>query len=371
MSRLLIVANRLPVTVERRKGEFKFRSSVGGLATGLDSLRQSGPMLWIGWAETGATRLDMPQRARSRDELRERYDSLPVFLSPDDISGFYHGFSNRTLWPLFHYFPRYAEFNPEFWRAYERANRKYRDAVLETYEPGDSIWVHDYLLMLLPELAPTEAARRADRVLHAHPVPLVRTVPHASLETRAAERGPRRQSHRFPHARLRPAFPRQRPFDPRPGQSKRPVARRRAPRARGCLPDGDRRRSLRRCCGEPAGAPGAKASCPRRPEDRALGRQTGLHKGHSGAAQGIRPVPHALSRVERQGHAVLCGRALALARMALPRAQTRGRSAGRRYQRPLGDGRLDAGSLSVPVAAVQSACRALRRCRCGARYATS
>ena len=152
MSKLLIVANRLPVTVERRQGENRYRPSVGGLATGLASLGRGRDMRWIGWAETGASRLDASQREVLRHELGTKFDSLPVFLTADDISGFYHGFSNRTLWPLFHYFPRYAEFNPEFWRAYERVNRKYRDAVLEAYEPGDTIWVHDYLLMLVPGL---------------------------------------------------------------------------------------------------------------------------------------------------------------------------------------------------------------------------
>ncbi|HSK46769.1 MAG TPA: bifunctional alpha,alpha-trehalose-phosphate synthase (UDP-forming)/trehalose-phosphatase, partial [Coriobacteriia bacterium] len=150
MSRLLIVANRLPITVERRKGEHRFRRSVGGVATGLDSYRRSGETLWIGWAEMPSSRIDAAERAELRSELRERFDSEPVFLTADDVAGFYHGFSNRALWPLFHYFSRFAEFNPEFWRAYERVNKKYRDAVLEVYEPGDRIWVHDYQLMLLP-----------------------------------------------------------------------------------------------------------------------------------------------------------------------------------------------------------------------------
>ncbi len=69
-----------------------------------------------------------------------------------DIAGFYQGFSNRTLWPLFHHFDRYVEFDTEYWHAYERVNRAYRDALLEVVEPGDSIWVHDYQLLLLPAL---------------------------------------------------------------------------------------------------------------------------------------------------------------------------------------------------------------------------
>lgn len=152
MSRLLIVANRLPVTVERRRTGYRFKPSVGGVATGLDSYRRSGETLWIGWAEMPVSRLDAAQRETLREELRRDFSAEPVFLSDDDVSGFYHGFSNRTIWPLFHYFARHAEFNPEFWKAYERVNRKYRDAVLEAYEPGDRIWIHDYQLMLLPAM---------------------------------------------------------------------------------------------------------------------------------------------------------------------------------------------------------------------------
>jgi trehalose 6-phosphate synthase/phosphatase len=152
MSRLLIVANRLPVTLERRRGEHRFKQSVGGVATGLDSLRKPGETVWIGWAETSVSRIDGAERDLLREELRSRFDAEPVFLTPDDVAGFYHGFSNRTIWPLFHYFSRYAEFRPDFWKAYERVNRKYRDAVLEAYRPGDRIWVHDYQLMLLPAM---------------------------------------------------------------------------------------------------------------------------------------------------------------------------------------------------------------------------
>lgn len=150
------MANRLPVTVERRRGGHRFKPSVGGVATGLDSYRRAGETLWIGWAEMPVSRLDPAERDRLREELRRRFSAEPVFLSDDDVSGFYHGFSNRTIWPLFHYFSRHAEFNPEFWRAYERVNRKYRDAVLEAYTPGDRIWVHDYQLMLLPGLLRTK-----------------------------------------------------------------------------------------------------------------------------------------------------------------------------------------------------------------------
>ncbi|MBE0417337.1 MAG: bifunctional alpha,alpha-trehalose-phosphate synthase (UDP-forming)/trehalose-phosphatase [Coriobacteriia bacterium] len=151
MSRLLIVSNRLPVSVERRKGKLHFKGSVGGVATGLGSYHKSHESLWVGWADVPG-RLDSLERKRIASELRAEHQCVPVFLTTEDVRGFYHGFSNKTLWPLFHQFTQYAEFDASTWAVYERANRKFRDTVLEVAEPGDIIWVQDYQLMLLPQM---------------------------------------------------------------------------------------------------------------------------------------------------------------------------------------------------------------------------
>jgi trehalose 6-phosphate synthase/phosphatase len=152
MQRLIIVSNRLPVTVEKRKGKIAFRQSVGGVASGLASITRPREAVWVGWAEVPSARVSTAEKADIADRLWNEYGSKPLFLGQRDVAGFYQGFSNRTLWPLFHHFARYAEFDTEYWRAYERVNRAYRDAVLEVVEPGDSIWVHDYQLLLLPSL---------------------------------------------------------------------------------------------------------------------------------------------------------------------------------------------------------------------------
>ncbi|MBE0477332.1 MAG: bifunctional alpha,alpha-trehalose-phosphate synthase (UDP-forming)/trehalose-phosphatase [Coriobacteriia bacterium] len=150
MSRLLIVSNRLPVNVDKRRGQLHFRRTVGGLATAVASYHDGGDSLWIGWAEVPAGRLDAAEKEHIRDRLLDEHHAQPVFLTADDIQHYYHGFSNKALWPLFHHFTQYAQFDPGFWATYERVNRKFRDAVLEVAEPGDTIWVHDYQLMLLP-----------------------------------------------------------------------------------------------------------------------------------------------------------------------------------------------------------------------------
>jgi trehalose 6-phosphate synthase/phosphatase len=150
MQRLIIVSNRLPVTVEKRKGEISFRGSVGGVATGLGSYHETHESIWVGWAEVSADRLDAPARQEISSRLADEHSCVPVFLSADDVRDFYHGFCNRTIWPMFHHFLQYAEFHSELWAAYERVSTKYCDAVLEVAKPGDTIWIQDYQLMLLP-----------------------------------------------------------------------------------------------------------------------------------------------------------------------------------------------------------------------------
>ena len=152
MQRLIIVSNRLPVSVEKRAGTVAVKPSVGGLATGLGAFHLKHESLWVGWAEVAVSRLDSEERDRIRDELAEKYRCTPVFLTVADVRDFYTGFSNGTLWPLFHNFLRYAEFDARSWAAYERVNRKFCDAVLEVARPGDTIWVQDYQLMLLPRM---------------------------------------------------------------------------------------------------------------------------------------------------------------------------------------------------------------------------
>ena len=75
-----------------------------------------------------------------------------MFLSREDTEAFYEGFCNNSLWPLFHYFPGLVTYTEDSWHSYERVNRLFCDAVLETAEPGDLIWVHDYHFLLLPAL---------------------------------------------------------------------------------------------------------------------------------------------------------------------------------------------------------------------------
>jgi trehalose 6-phosphate synthase/phosphatase len=150
MGKLLVVANRLPFKITKRAGEFHFRPSPGGLATGLSSLPESYEQLWIGWPGITSEKL----ASESKDQIRERLageNCRPVFLSRKQIEHYYLGFCNKTVWPLFHYFPMHTVFEEHFWKTYKQVNQIFCDEIFEIAEPGDYIWVHDYQLMLLPQ----------------------------------------------------------------------------------------------------------------------------------------------------------------------------------------------------------------------------
>lgn len=157
MSKLIIVSNRLPVTVSvSDDGNTSYSASSGGLASGMAAYleKQSGEesvleSVWIGWPGG-----DVPEalEAEVQQRLKEEYSAWPVFLTQHQIEKFYFGFSNKTLWPLFHYFQVYCSFSEEEWNAYVEVNQRYANAVLQMVEPGDTIWVHDYQLMLVPAM---------------------------------------------------------------------------------------------------------------------------------------------------------------------------------------------------------------------------
>ena len=148
--KLIVVSNRLPVEVERTEGGFNYHPAAGGLATSLQSVRKQREMLWLGWP--GIQVWDDKDRKSIERELVKEYDSVPLFLPPSDFDLYYEGFSNGTIWPLFHYFPQNAHYEAREWDAYQKINTLFRDKILEIAEPGDLLWIHDYHLMMLPEL---------------------------------------------------------------------------------------------------------------------------------------------------------------------------------------------------------------------------
>lgn len=148
MPKTIIVSNRLPVKLTADEGKYSFKSSEGGLATGLGSIYKEGDNIWIGWP---GDIIDEDSQDKVKQALRKE-NLHPVYLNHDEICNFYEGFSNETLWPVFHYMPTYARYEQEYWQSYCNVNRKFLQAVMELFEEGDTVWVHDYQLLLLPAM---------------------------------------------------------------------------------------------------------------------------------------------------------------------------------------------------------------------------
>ncbi|MBS1522897.1 MAG: bifunctional alpha,alpha-trehalose-phosphate synthase (UDP-forming)/trehalose-phosphatase [Bacteroidetes bacterium] len=150
MPKTIIVSNRLPVKIQENNGEYSLLPSEGGLATGLGSIYKQGDNIWIGWPGLEVT--DEAVQKKITKQLKEQ-SLLPVFLSQEEISEYYEGFSNEVLWPVFHYYAStYANYKESNWDFYQQVNEKFKQSVLNIAKPGDTIWIHDYQLMLLPYL---------------------------------------------------------------------------------------------------------------------------------------------------------------------------------------------------------------------------
>ena len=148
VNKTLIVSNRLPVKITEQDGEYILSPSEGGLATGLGSVYKKGDNIWIGWPG-----IDIPEdRQQEVTDKLAGLNLIPVFLSQDEINLYYEGFSNEVLWPVFHYMVTYANFEQTYWDSYQSVNRKFKNIVSQHLNEGDTIWIHDYQLLLLPGL---------------------------------------------------------------------------------------------------------------------------------------------------------------------------------------------------------------------------
>ena len=150
MARLIVVSNRLPVTVSVSQGHATVQPSMGGLATGLRGPFEHSHGLWIGWPGD-LSRLAPEARESVLTELT-KLRTLPVELTAEEVHSYYEDFSNGVLWPLFHYLLDRVPLHSKGWASYLRVNTKFADVVVANYRPGDTIWVQDYQLLLLPEL---------------------------------------------------------------------------------------------------------------------------------------------------------------------------------------------------------------------------
>ena len=142
---LVIVANRLPVDrVTDADGSRSWRASPGGLVTAIEPVMRANDGVWIGWP--GGTEQGLEPF---------EFDGLslvPMSMRAEEIENFYEGFSNATLWPLYHDVVAKPEFHREWWDAYVAVNRRFAEQAAELAAEGATVWVHDYQLQLVPQM---------------------------------------------------------------------------------------------------------------------------------------------------------------------------------------------------------------------------
>ncbi|WP_106847903.1 trehalose-6-phosphate synthase [Blastococcus sp. Marseille-P5729] len=150
-SDFVVVANRLPVDrVRDEDGQESWRRSPGGLVTAVEPLmrQREGNGAWIGWAGDASDSIEENVEPFRNDGLI----LYPVPLTADEVEKYYEGFSNTSLWPLYHDGVVPAEYHRAWWNAYVAVNRRFADAAAEVADDGAFVWVHDYQLQLVPAL---------------------------------------------------------------------------------------------------------------------------------------------------------------------------------------------------------------------------
>jgi trehalose 6-phosphate synthase len=144
-SPVVVVANRLPVDqVTEPDGTTRYQRSPGGLVTALEPFVAGRGGAWVGWSGAAG-------------EAPEPFDSggmhlVPVGLSEDEVDRYYEGFSNASLWPLYHDVVEKPEYHRTWWDAYVQVNKRFADRAAEVAAEGAIVWVHDYQLQLVPAM---------------------------------------------------------------------------------------------------------------------------------------------------------------------------------------------------------------------------
>lgn len=141
----VIVSNRLPVdATQLEDGQIEFQTAPGGLVSAMQAALKDVECAWVGWIG------EVEQHA---DPFTlDRMTLVPLELNQQDIEEFYEGFSNDTLWPLLHDVTSTPEYNNEWWQRYVEVNNRFAQLTAKTASPSATVWIHDYQLMLVPNM---------------------------------------------------------------------------------------------------------------------------------------------------------------------------------------------------------------------------
>ncbi|HSK77841.1 MAG TPA: trehalose-6-phosphate synthase [Thermoanaerobaculia bacterium] len=148
IQRLVVVSNRLPVTAARAEdGAWSLLPGSGGLITALAPVLEARGGLWVGWPGLIGEESHEAGPLLASFARRQGYGLVPVPLTRAEYELFYLGFANEVLWPLFHDLQSRCIFVPEYWQAFLDVNHKFAAASAAAMQPGDMVWIHDYLLL--------------------------------------------------------------------------------------------------------------------------------------------------------------------------------------------------------------------------------
>lgn len=147
---LVFCSARLPFSVRKNKGRYALEETVGGVASAVGSVYQAYDSTWFGSLDL-PTRLQ-PQSKASIQRLAQSHNCHMIPLNNPSLLKEADTFCENTLWPLFHYRPESATFEDASWKAYEAFNKSYFEAIRKRLHPHDTVWIHDYQLMLLPAM---------------------------------------------------------------------------------------------------------------------------------------------------------------------------------------------------------------------------
>jgi trehalose 6-phosphate synthase/phosphatase len=154
--RLVIAAYRLPFKFIKVKNGYKAEQNSGGLVSAILALSENfkksnnqlinNKIVWVGTSD------NLSDDFVSKNFENDYFEIAPVHIPQKTNDLYYGGFCNDLIWPLFHYFPSYSVFNNDYFKAFEEANASFCEEIVKTIKPGDFIWIHDYQLMMLPEM---------------------------------------------------------------------------------------------------------------------------------------------------------------------------------------------------------------------------
>jgi alpha,alpha-trehalose-phosphate synthase [UDP-forming] len=165
-TRLLVVSNRLPTILEKKDSGWILKPGSGGLVSAMAPVLSHRGGVWIGWPGLALERGGAWEALISAGFRERGYELLPVLLNEDEVKGFYEGFSNAILWPLFHDLTGRCDFQPSYWYTYLEVNRKFADAVVEHSRRDDFVWVQDYQLIHVAEFVRERSSARIGFFLH-------------------------------------------------------------------------------------------------------------------------------------------------------------------------------------------------------------